>query len=114
MWQKSDFTIAISMKNCTYTLVFYENLRGSPYPPQKKLWKLLDAKVLNVAKNGLEDRNQNAKLYLWGDFRENLRGSECDSECESESEDVLMDVLRDRFHWIRTLEMQRKKIKFNS
>ena len=45
-----------------------------------------------MAKNGLEDRNQSAKLYLWGDFRENLRGSECDSECESESEDVLMDV----------------------
>ena len=45
-----------------------------------------------MAKNGLEHRDQSAKLYLWGDFRENLRGSECDSECESESEDVLMDV----------------------
>ena len=66
--------------------------KGVLLPPKKKLWKPLDAKVLNVAKNGLEDRNQSAKLYLCGDFRENIRGSECDSECESESEDVLMDV----------------------
>ena len=43
--------------------------------------------------NGLEHRNQSEKLYLWGGFRENLRGYECDSECESESKDVLMDVI---------------------
>ena len=34
-----------------------------------------------MAKNGLDHHNQGIKLYLWGDFRENLKGSECDSEC---------------------------------
>ena len=72
MWRKSDFAIAISMKNCTYTLAFIKN-KGVLLPP-KNLWKLLDAKVLNVATKRLHHRNQREKLYLWGGFRENLGG----------------------------------------